>query len=60
MFVVPLYDREQLTSEKLPAKWDQRNLLKQLFQCQDESFDDGDGIDCLLHLICAMDSNPFK
>ena len=25
-----------------------------------ETFDDSDGIDCPLHPICAMGSNPFK
>ena len=42
MLIVPLSDGDQLTSERLPAKRDQRYLAKHLLQCQDESFDDGD------------------
>ncbi len=42
MLVVPLSDRDQLTSEGLPVKRDQRYLVEHLFQCQDESFYDGD------------------
>jgi hypothetical protein len=42
MLIVPLSNRDQLTSEGLPPKRDLRDLLEDLFQCQDESFYHGD------------------
>ncbi len=58
-FVVPVDDEANLTLE-LRLVLGHGDQLQQLLERSVESFDDGDGIDCLLHPICAMGSNPFK
>ena len=59
MLVVPI-DRESNFSLELSLIFGDRDQPQDLFQSSVESFHHGDALDCPLHPICAMGSNPFK
>jgi hypothetical protein len=59
MLVVPVDNDANLAFEML-LHFRNRDQSKEFLDSPMKSFDDGDGINCPLHPICAMGSNPFK
>ena len=59
MLIVPVDNEANLAFEmRLLLGW--RDQPQDLLERSMEAFDYGDGINCPLHPICAMGSNPFK
>ena len=59
VLIVPIDDQAEFRL-KLALHFRYGDQSQKFLDSPMKSFDDSDGMDCLLHPICAMGSNPFK